>query len=152
MFLQFQNQIRDLIQSTPSAASLTSISASDYFRYLPPFGLLPLIGAQSPDGFTYSQFFSNITRACAQTSDKLCAPFFIEGAKLEPLFYRSLLYPAIDLGAQEMIWLYWVRENMQPPTGQISPGRPYLIFTNGHLPCEGRAQFDLNYWDYANFA
>jgi hypothetical protein len=63
----------------------------------------------------------------------------------------SFLYPPVDLSSQEMVWLYWVRENMEPAAGQASSAQPYLIFTNGHIAYQGNAQFDLNYWDYANF-
>ncbi len=151
MFLQFQKQLDELVQSATSATSLTSIVATDYFRYLPAVGLLPLASTQSLIGFGYSQFFTNRTYPCARTSEGLCTPVFIEGAKLDQLISRSFLYPPIDLRGQEMIWLYWVRENMEPTAGQTSNAQPYLIFTNGHFPYQGKAQFDLNYWDYANF-
>ena len=48
-----------------------------------------------------------------------------------------------------MISLYWMRENMVAAS-QSTP-QPCLIFTNGDVPDQGKAQFDLNYWDYANF-
>jgi hypothetical protein len=148
MFLQFQGQINEMLKPGVITAPLTSIVATDYFAYLPPVGLLPLTSVQALIGFDYSQFFSDVTHRCAQISDGLCAPVFIEGAKFEQLAYRSLLYPPIRLGDEEMVWLYWVRENMQPSAGQA---RPYVIFTNGHVPDQGLAQFDLNYWNYANF-
>jgi hypothetical protein len=148
MFLQFQGQINEMLKPGAIAAPLTSIVATDYFAYLPPVGLLPLTSVQALIGFDYSQFFSDVTHRCAQISDGLCTPVFIEGAKFEQLAYRSFLYPPIRLSDEEMVWLYWVRENMQPAAGQA---RPYVIFTNGHVPDQGLAQFNLNYWNYANF-
>ncbi len=151
MSLQFHAQINDILQSGAAATVLTSIVATDYFQYLPAAGLLPLASSQSLTGFGDSQFFSNCTYPCAQTSEGLCTPTFIEGVKLDQLFNRSLLYPPIDLSSKEVIWLYWVRENMEPATGQTSTPQSYVIFTNGHIPNQGKAQFDLNYWNYANF-
>jgi hypothetical protein len=102
-------------------------------------------------GFSYAEFFGNSTYPCSRTSEGLCTPAFIEGAKLDRLVSMSFLYPPVDLSSQEMVWLYWVRENMEPAAGQASSAQPYLIFTNGHIAYQGNAQFDLNYWDYANF-
>jgi hypothetical protein len=151
IFLQFQDQLNALMQSATSATTLTSIAATNYFQFLPAAGLLPLLSSQSSTGFTYSQFFSNRTYRCAKTSAGVCGPAFMEGAKLDQLVHSSFLYPPIDLSGQEMIWLYWVRENMEPAAGQTSTAQPYVIFTNGHIPNQGTAQFDLNYWGYANF-
>jgi hypothetical protein len=148
MFLQFQEQINEMLKAATNLVPLTSISASDYFAYLPAIGLLPLASAEMLTGFDYSEFFNAVTHRCAQTSDGLCAPLFIEGGKVEELVQRCLLYPAIHLSDQEMVWLYWTRENMQPSAASF---RSYVIFTNGHVPNEGLAQFDLNYWNYANF-
>jgi hypothetical protein len=145
-FLQFQDQIGDLVESGIGGASLSTVAASNYFFYLPAFGLLPLASTQQLVGFDYSQFFVGVTHRCAQTSAGLCAPFYIEGAKLDSLAFQSLLYPPIDLSSQEMVWLYWVRENMQSAAQAAT-----VVFTNGHVPNQGLAQFDLNYWDYANF-
>lgn len=140
MFLQFQEQISDMVEL--GAGPLTAVVATDYFNYLPGAGLLPLASAQAISGQTYAQFFSNRVYR---------DPVYIEGAKYEPLLFRSWLYPPIDLGLQEMIWLYWVRENVESIVNHTTNSAPYAIFTNGHIPFEGVPQFDLNYWDYANF-
>jgi hypothetical protein len=148
MFLQFQDQIASL-SSSLGASGLSSMAATNYFYYLPSVGLLPLASTQSTTGITYSQFFSNRTYRHASTSVGTSGPFYIEGSKLVPLIFSSLQYPAIDLSNQEMICLYWMRENMEAVSQ--STHQPCLIFTNGHVPDQGNAQFDLNYWDYANF-
>jgi hypothetical protein len=65
--------------------------------------------------------------------------------------HSSFFYPPIDLTNPEMVWLYWVRENLEPGVQPSPTTQPYLIFTNGHVPFQALAQFDLNYWNYANF-
>jgi len=53
----------------------------------------------------------------------------------------------------EMVWLYYVRENMQAINTQTSgQPHPYMIFTSGHIPFQGYAQYDLARWDYSNYA
>ena len=143
MFLQFQEQIAELMESPATVSTLTSIVATDSFRFLPALGLLPLSGTKGALGFDNAKFFSGLTYR---------NPVYVEGAKLDALFGRSLLYPPIDLSTKEMLWLYWVRENMETivmnPLTQL---QPYLVFTNGQMSFEGKSRFDLNYWDYANY-
>ena len=51
-----------------------------------------------------------------------------------------------------MLWSYLVRENQQPIDNNSAPPSPaYMIFTNGHIRFQGDLQYDLNYFDYANF-
>ncbi len=142
MFLQFQCQVSGLLKSLTNTA-LGTVKAPDYFRYLPAAGLLPLAGTLPSGGFDYVQFFSTKTHR---------NPVYMEGAKLEALLHRSLLYPPVDLSNGEMIWLYWLRENMETIVEQ-SVNRPqgYLLFTNGQMLFQGEARFDLNYWNYANY-
>jgi len=140
MFLQFQEELDDMIRLGPSPSG--SIVATDYFRYLSPVGLLQLADLQSSMGLNYSQFFSTHTYR---------DPVFIEGAKLEALVWRCLAYPPIDLNRHDMVWLYWVRENVEPVVEHTATPKSYLMFTNGQVPFQGVAHFDLNYWNYANF-
>jgi hypothetical protein len=145
MFLQFQCQVSGLVKdlNTGSATSAT-VFAHDFFRYLPAAGIIPIASIKGSLGFDYLQFFQGRTYH---------DPVFIEGAKLLATVERSFLFPAIDFGNQEMLWLYRVRENMQAVAASAAlPPRPLMVFTNGHLPYEGDAQFDLSYWDYANYA
>ena len=98
-------------------------------------------------GFDYLQFFSNRTYR---------KPVYMEGAKLESLVKQSTLFPPIDLDNQEMLWLYEVRENQESidnaGAGTTPPQSYFLFFANGQMPFRGEARFDLNYWNYANFA
>jgi hypothetical protein len=140
MFLQFQEQSNALVQS---AANPLSVKATDYFRYLPPAGLLPIGNVAPTDGFDYLQFFSGNTYR---------NPVFVEGATVEHLVHNSFLYPPIDLTNAEMLWLYQIRENQEGfDTSTFNPPQLYMVFVNGHVPFQGAAQFDLNYWNYANY-
>lgn len=141
MFLQFQEQIEALIQANSSQSVLGLIDATQYFRYLPPAGILPIAGSVSL-GFDSGKFFFSKTYR---------GPLYIEGAKVGPLMQTSFGYPPVDLTNPEMVWLYWVRENLEPGVQPSPSTQPYVIFTNGHVPFEALAQFDLNYWDYANY-
>jgi hypothetical protein len=142
MFLQFQSQVEELVQSG-SGVNPLAVKVTDFFRYLPAAGLIPIGNVNPADGFDYLQFLSGRTYR---------NPVFMEGARLERLIRTSFLYPPIDLSTKEMLWLYQVRENQQ--SIDANPGNPprlYMAFANGHIPFQGDAQYDLNYWNYANF-
>lgn len=141
MFLQFQEHLESL--SRPDV-NLRSIVASAHFNYLPSIGVIPHSDNLAGDGLDYRVFFGGLTYR---------EPVFIEGAKVESLFRRCVAYPPTQLNTREMMWLYWVTQNMK--TIDQNPARPpraYLIFTNGHVPYQGQAQYDLGHWDYANYA
>ena len=130
MFLQFQDHVKTLLTTAPFPEA---VAATQYFRYLPPIGILPLAALELARGFVYSTFF-------AQRANR--TPFFIEGALVGDLFHTALAYPPIDLSANEFIALYAVRENQ---------GAPYLIFTNGHVLFRREARFNLSHWNYSNY-
>jgi hypothetical protein len=141
IFLQFQDHISGLLSALPTA-SLIGAVATDYFRFLPPLGFLPLSSAAG-SGFSLPVFFAGRT---------VGDPVYVEGSREEFLVLRSLAYSPIDFASQEMIWLYWVRENREEIDSLGNQGPlPYLVFTNGQLRFQGEANFDLNYWDYANY-
>jgi hypothetical protein len=143
-FLQFQKQLDEIVKMATGATPLTSVVATDYFAYLPASGFVPIGGIKSSIGFDYLQFLKGHTYR---------DPVFIEGAQLRTLFHSSLLLPPINLASGEMFWLYRVRENMEAVAGGVvNLPQPYLIVTNGHIPYEGDAQYDLSYWDYSNYA
>lgn len=140
MFLQFQAQIADLVQS----GGLSAVAATQYFSFLPSVGILPVAASRSQSGFAMGKVFSGLT---------VRGPAFIEGAKLESLIRLSFTYPPIDLSSGELIWLYQVRENMEAV--DYNPGNPpqaYLVFASGHMPYLADARFDTARWDYSNYA
>jgi hypothetical protein len=119
------------------------VAAQTYFRYLPPAGILPLAGPAQP-GFGLTAFFGAMKKR---------TPAVIEGARVEALLRESLMFPEIDTGSAEHVWLYLVRDNKQP----IDMGPPpaplyYAIFARGDVPYFGNAHFDVAHWNYASFA
>lgn len=143
IFLQFQEQIDD-IASVLDQQTLFAAHAVDYFQFLPPTGLLPLGGIGSSVGFNSTGFFSGLTTR---------KPVFIEGLRLESLLQESYSYKPVDLRNGQMMWLYSVRENMQAVAASIL-NRPsaYLVFSSGYIPYKGEPQFNLSYWNFANYA
>jgi hypothetical protein len=78
---------------------------------------------------------------------------FIEGARFEHLIRESISYPPLRLDTKELIWLYQVRQNMQPvDAGGSGAPQPYLIFSSGHMPFCGEARFDVNRYNYSNYS
>jgi hypothetical protein len=140
MFLQFQDQLDDLARSDASGGG--GISAIAYFSLLPPIGILSTIGIQATSGFDPLSFFDSRT---------VRGPVYIEGANLAEMLQRATRFPPIDLAKRELIWLYRIRENIQG-VESASVSRQVLVFTNGQMPFYGNPRFDLNYWNYANFA
>jgi hypothetical protein len=140
MFLQFQDQVQEMREKE---SGLTSLVASSRFDYLPPVGLLPVVGAGAVRGFSYPKFFEHQTYR---------GPFVIEGARLAALFRTALAYPPIDRNSREMLWLYTVRENQDTRTFPDPRVRfPYVVFSSGHIPYHGAARYDVSHFDYANY-
>jgi len=140
MFLQFQEQIDSLSNST---AGPNSVAAIDHFRYLPAVGIIPQETPQR-QGFDHARFFQDQTYR---------APVFMEGARLEHLIRESVDYAPIELGSGELIYLYEVRQNAQTiDAGGSSQPQSYLVFSSGHMPFYGEARFDVNRYDYSNYS
>lgn len=145
--LQFQEHIAWLMQRHGLPASLKAI---DYFRYLPAAGILPFadldvsVSTDFEHLLDYLPFFQKMT--CRK-------PVYMEGTKVEHLIRDSLSYRPIDLDEQEMLWLYLVRENMQPIVERkFKSPQAYLLFTCGHIPYQGDARYDLARWNYSNYS
>jgi hypothetical protein len=134
MFLQFQEQLGSMPAAGPIASAATAL-----FRYLPPIGFLPI----GPSDFDFRAFFNQPAHRDP--------PAVIEGARLRALMLGAFAFPPIDLTTKDLVWLYYVRENMK----SIADGegaRPYLVFTSGHVPYQGDAREDLSRWNFSNFA
>ncbi|MDX6406409.1 MAG: hypothetical protein QOH70_3864 [Blastocatellia bacterium] len=141
MFLQFQDQIESL--NRPELTPKTIVAAA-VFEHLPPFGIIPLATETSAGGFNFRRFFQDQTYR---------EPVFIEGARFEHLIRESISYSPLKLDTKELIWLYQVRQNMQPvDAGGSGAPQPYLIFSSGHMPFCGEARFDVNRYNYSNYS
>lgn len=139
MFLQFQEHAAELRAAVPPE----NVTADDYFRYLPAAGMLP-ISSGSFRGYDYSSFFRNLP---------FRGPVIVEPAHLEELIRQSFGFPPIEVARREAVWLYEIRDNLQPsPVATTPPPQAYVVFSTGHLPYRGDARFDLAYWNYANYA
>lgn len=139
MFLQFQNQLADLA----GGVAPDTLRCVDEFTHLPPAGLIPLFTSRQQDGFDQVTFFDSLTTT---------TPVYVEGAKFFDLITESLRFAPIDLSSHEAIRLYFVRENEQASIDPVAQAQPYVLFANGHMPYRGDAQYDLAYWDFANYA
>lgn len=140
-FFQFQDHLEDLVRTHPNPAA---IRATEFFRYLPAAGLLPIQGEGRPRGALVPVFFQG--RAVR-------GPVFTEGARAGALLARSLEMPPIDLAEPEMVWLYQLRENRQPaPGASAPPAPPAVLFASGFLDFQGDARFDVSRWSYSNYS
>lgn len=141
-WLQFQQQIEDL--GARGRVSLQDLRAVDWFRYLPPVGVMRLRDDGSAPGIDVGRFFETRLK-----SD----PVYMEGARLAALIIAAREYPPIDVEGDELIRLYRVQENMRRyASGPLSRPRPCIVFTNGYAPDCGDAEFDLAHWSYASYA
>jgi hypothetical protein len=143
VFLQFEEQLAAVFGSGISDATLAAFQAGQNFRYLPAAAPIPTNGGGAR-GFQIAQFLSGQT---------FRMPEFIEGAILPALYNRALGYAPISLTSQEAVWTYLVRDNIQA-IDNATGAKPqqYIVVATGQMPFIGDARFDLNYWDYANFA
>lgn len=141
-FLQFQEQMNDLLQSNLSQSVLASIRAIDYARYLPAAGLVAL-GRRSFPGFSVAGFFGGQPHR---------EPEFTGGAGLCALLKEAMTYECIDLAAGELVWLYKPWQNRKGIDDGEANLQPFVVFTSGHMPHKAIARFDLARWEYSNYA
>ncbi len=139
VLFQFQDQ---LAETLASSSSPNAIKARDYFRWLPPAGLLPLQASgrfRAPDENT---FFDG----CTVRGSEL----FTEGARVRSLIQASFDFPGFGVAGPEMFWAYRVRDN-HPPPPPAAAELPYVLFASGFMPFFGHSRFDLSRWDRSNF-
>lgn len=133
---QFAEEIASLVDN--KAVNPATTVATGRFRYLPPVGVIPLLSNPYPRGFHQDLFFHGLTHHPVQ---------YVEGARLEALIRAAPNYPPVDLGDPVSLWVYRVREN-----DQAAAARPYLVFSSGHMPYMGDPHYDVNRWDFGNWA
>jgi hypothetical protein len=145
MFFQFQDHVNDL---RTKRANPDQIRAVEEFRYLPPVGILPLSTNGFANGVHGDLFFDTLT--CH-------SEVFMEDSRVEALLRAGMNYPPVDLQAPDhpvMLWLYRVRENRQTLVAGVTSSavQHYSIFSSGHMAFMGDPHFDVNRWDFSNFA
>jgi hypothetical protein len=141
MILQFQSHIGDLFKRlTPE-----EVKASDYFRFLPPAGLLPVRREKTKDqvfgGFDPKVFFSG---RAVQT------PVFIDGGALRPIFREAADYEPFDLSGPESVLLYQTTQNDAAFTKGTTV-QPFVVFTTPYMRGIGSSRFDVAKADRSNF-
>ncbi|HLK69141.1 MAG TPA: hypothetical protein VKU19_37165 [Bryobacteraceae bacterium] len=138
-FRQFQEQLAAM---RTALAAPQSVTVTDYFRYLPPMGLLPLTGTAQGVGFGYQEFFAGQTTR---------GPFFINESRVRWALETFVEFPPIDLNTKELIWLYLIPSNAQQGNTPGGP-LPYLIFAGGQVPYQGNSRYDVSHWNYSNYS
>jgi hypothetical protein len=139
MFLQFESQIEDLYGSS---ADPSTIFAGDRLAYLPPVGVLPIVGGSQPRGFDAATFFgSHATRDVAMT----------DGHLLRALVAESFSHEPIDLATADPIQLYLIWENFRAVQAGLV-AQLALVFASAALPYRGVARFGNARWNLSRFA
>ncbi|HYH78529.1 MAG TPA: hypothetical protein VEX86_01990, partial [Longimicrobium sp.] len=119
ILLQFQDQLRAITQLPITGTALSLAEAAQYFRFLPPAGLLPVLGTGATRGFTHAAFL----RGYAWGS-----PVQVAGAQLEAIVRAALPGPPLDLSQKGAVVVYRARENL--PVAGRAPGPPLVAFVN----------------------
>lgn len=125
MMMQFAAQIENL---ESEGANLPTIIAKDYFRHLPPAGILPVTSTANAGkpGFSPATFFGT----------KYSTPANLDGDLLPVLLEQALSHEPIDLDkAADDIQLYHVKENVAALGGTTI--RKALVFARHSLPYLG---------------
>src|SRR5204863_8347292 len=104
---QLQQHLADLLAAATQPASIVG---SPSFRYLPPFGVVPL---QRPPlrGFLESTFFAGVVRRPVPGSNQ--GTPFIDVRVLGQLQEQALAVSPTDLTSREFIWLYRPWQNVK---------------------------------------
>lgn len=145
MCAQFQQHLADLLAATTNPVTVV---AKDHFRYLPPFGIVPL--QRSPlRGFVESTFFSNIVRRPAPGSSQ--STEFIDARSLGALQQQALSYAPTDVTEKEFICLYRPWQNAKA-IDDAQTVQPMLAFASGLAPDLATARLDMARFDYSNYA
>jgi hypothetical protein len=141
VFLQFQEQIQDIIRDE---TNLTAITAADRFSSLPPAGLLPITSENSPGGFNWQTFFGNLAPAQLDITDAaLLRSLICESLDHEP-------FPIANTSSGKLV-LYLIRENVD--SVQAGTGSQLVVaFARPGLFYRGASRFDYARWDIARFS
>lgn len=144
MCAQFQAHLADLLAGATNPATIT---AAEHFRWLPPFGILPL---QSPPlrGFFEANFFSGIVRRPPPGSNQ--GTQFIDARLLGALRAQALEATPTDLTQKEFIWVYRPWQNVKA-AGDGQTVQLMIVFASGLLPDVAVARFDMARFDFSNY-
>jgi hypothetical protein len=145
MCAQFEAHLADVLAASANPATLV---ATDIFRYLPPFGIVPL--ASPPlRGFLEDAFLSGIVRRPPPASGQ--ATEFIDARELGALQQQALSAAPTDVEAGEFIWLFRPWQNVKAAV-EGAPVQSMVAFASGLVPYLAAARFDMARFDYADYA
>lgn len=146
MLLQFEDQVQSLLSGP---AALSSISADNYFLYLPPAGLVEVTGngitavSGGPlTGFDLTAFFG------AHASEDIATT---NGNRLRALFEDSLYQEPVSLSQVHEIQLYLVWENLEAVNKGTQQSLA-VVFASPALTYRGVARFGTAKWGLSRFA
>jgi hypothetical protein len=147
--LQFQDHVNALMRSSLSDTALRQLRATDYFRFLPAAGILPL-GEAGARGMSIDSFFADQPHRPRQASDRQ----YMDGLKVRTVLNDAIFHEPIDLPSNpgQMVWVYRVWQNEQSASEGSGARQRYAVFTSPHMPPQNVARFDVARWDYSNFA
>jgi len=145
MCAQFQQHLGDVLAA---ATSPGSVAATDHFRYLPPFGIVPLASAPLR-GFDEAAFFADVVRRPYPAANQEAE--FIDARLLGTLQSLALTCAPTDVLQKEFVWLYRVSQNVQAVYAGKSV-QPMLAFASGLAPYLAAARFDMARFDFSNYA
>ena len=145
MCAQFQQHLADLLAAS---AAPTTIRAIDHFRYLPPFGLVPL-QTLPLRGVADASFFEGIPRRPRADSGQTTP--FMDARLLGSMREQARMHTPTDLHAREFLWVYRVWQPLQA-THEGDAAQPVLAFGCGLMPEIAIARFDMARFDNSNYA
>lgn len=152
MFYQFQNHIDQLgfVHPNPS-----SIRAKDYFRYLPPAGLLQL-KIKNISRYKSETFFNSFPhRSIPEYQDSFKqflekSPSLMDGNAVLAVIQQSFKHAVIDVTDDVLIWVYYPWQQIQALKREQNVDE-YILFTVAYMSPVGIARFDISRWDFSNY-
>jgi hypothetical protein len=145
MCAQFEEHVRDVLADASDPAS---VKALEFFRHLPPFGMVPLV-APPLRGFDETTFFSDLVRRPLAGSS--AGTEFIDARLLGALREAALVCAPTDVTQKEFLWVYRAWQNVKA----AQDGRtvqPMVVFASGLTPDIAVARFDMARFDFSNYA
>lgn len=137
---QFHAQLHELVDAQITPAN---VKVREHFRWLPPLGVVPIVGNGVTDGVDIDRFFDGLT---------VSTPIYVEGGEVARMLADSLFGPVVDAAGAELVWRYVVRENIQA-SSTTGPGRaaPVALFASPALPLYGESRYNAKYWNFGNY-
>lgn len=140
VFEQFREHLAAILDDADVTPN--TVQARNWFRHLPPVGILPLVPDATQRGFQQSTFFNGMT---------VREEVHVSATRVPHLVRSGRRYLPVDVESNEVWRLYRVASRIARAAGDDDPSS-YVVFVSGHVRFEGDAQFDLHDYDYSNYA